>query len=1029
MLLSDTSIKRPVFTTMVMLGLAVFGIIGFRSLGVDLFPKIECPVVTIISVLPGADPHTVETTVSKPIEDALSTISSIKHLRSASADSVSQVIVEFELEKNPDVAFQEVQAKLSSVRSELPDDLEDPVIEKFDIDSSPIMAVVVAGDQPIRQLSVIADKIVKTRLQRVAGVGQVKLVGNRDRNIWIYLDPYRLEGLNLSVQDVVMALKSHHLELPGGRIETGPQELLVRTKAEFCEVAQFNDLVVAYRDDAPIHLSDVGEIVDGLEEERSLARLDDRKAVAMLVRRQSGENTVAVAEAVKKEITVLRTDLASYNVSLEVAQDLSVFIQSSIHDIQFHLVVGGLLAVIIVFFFLRNGRITLISALAIPLSVLSTFMIMNVLKFTMNTLTMLALSLAIGILIDDAIVVVENIYRHFKKIKDAKKAASIGTDEIGPAAVAITMSIVAVFLPVAFMKGMIGRFMYQFGMTMTVAVLVSLFVAFTLTPMLSSILLRLQEKPSRWSSWIGDQLAKLDQRYASLLEWALNHRALTLLVASLSLAAAFCLVPYIHSEFLPTEDQSDFNIKVKTPLGSSLATTDAVLAKIRGQIAGEPWLKYSLTTIGTDNLRKVNEGMIYVKMTPKAERKFSQQTAMDQVRNKLGISPEYMASIEQVPRVAFGGRRNCSLQVDIKGSDLEKLQTISEALVSRLKESSGYADMDLSYDAQKPELDIAIRRDRAAALGVTPAAIAQTIHAMVGGNDVAKYTVDGDRYDISVRLPKDFRATPENLFQMTARSVTGELISMENLIEVTSASGPVQIDRDNKERLISIYVNLVHGQKTLGQGVSEITAILNQMQLPPGYSFQFTGMADVMKESFANLLFALGLAILVVYMVLASQFESFIQPLVIMLSLPFSVVGALGALLMVQATLNINTIIGIILLMGLVTKNAILLVDYTNTLRVRDGLGVADALKKAGQTRLHPILMTTLAMIFGMLPVALSHAEGSESRAPMAIATIGGLATSTFLTLLVVPAVYALVERFRSERTGAAESVTVSEQK
>ena len=997
---------------MVMLGLAVFGFISLRSLGIDLFPRIEFPVVTVISVLPGADPHTVETTVSKPIEDALSTISSLKHLRSASADSVSQIVVECELEKDPDVAFQEIQAKLSSIRSELPSDLEDPVVEKLDIDAAPIMAIVIAGDVPIQKLSSIADRTVKTRLQRVAGVGQVTLVGNRERNIWIYLDPCRLEGLNLSVQEVAAALQNHHVDLPGGRIETGPQEFLVRTKAEFNEVSSFNDLVVAYRNDAPIHLSDVGEVVDGLEEERSLARLDDRRAVALLVRRQSGENTVAVAEAVKRELLALKDELAPQNISLEVAQDLSVFIQNSIRDIQHHLVIGGLLAVLVVFCFLRDERITLISALAIPLSVLSTFVVMNMANLTMNTLTMLALSLAIGLLIDDSIVVVENIFRHFRRCADAKRAAAEGTDEIGLAAVAITLSIVAVFLPVVFMKGMIGRFMYQFGITMTVAVLMSLFVAFTLTPMLSSLLLRSRE--TERFSWIGKRLSDLDRWYGALLETALRYKGRTLLIAAASFVAALCLLPHIRSEFIPSEDQSDFNIKVKTPLGSSLASTDAALARIREQIAHEPWLKYAFTTIGNDNLRKVNEGTIYVKMVPKGNRTISQQKAMDWVRMRLGSSDEYMASIEQVPRVAFGARRNCSLQVDIKGEDLEQLQAISNDLIARLRERPGYADMDLSYDAKKPELDITIRRDRAAALCVTPAAIAQTIHTLVGGRDVAKYTIDGDRYDISVRLPESFRNSPENLFQMTVRNMNGELISLGNLIDVASAVGPVQINRDNRERLISVYVNLVHGQKTLGQGVSEITSLLREMSLPPGYSFQFTGMADTMKESFQNLLFALGLAVLIVYMVLASQFESFVQPLIIMLSLPFSIVGALGALLLVQATLNIHTIIGLILLMGLVTKNAILLVDYTNTLRKRDGLDCADALKRAGQTRLHPILMTTLAMIFGMLPIALSHAEGSESRSPMAIATIGGLATSTLLTLVVVPVAYALVEKIRS---------------
>lgn len=1021
MLLSDFSIKRPVSTTMVMLGLAVFGCICFRSLGVDLFPRVEFPVITIISVLPGADPHTVETTVSKPIEDALSSISSIKHIRSTSADSVSQVVIQFELEKSTDVAFQEVQAKLGSARSLLPEDLEDPIVEKFDVDSSPIMAVVVSGKLPIHSLSTIADKTVKNRLQRVFGVGQVKLVGDRERTVWIYVDPYRLEGWNLSVQEVAAAIRAHHIEMPGGRIETGPREILVRTKAEVDEVMALNDVVIAYRNDAPIRLSDVGEVVDGLEEERSMARLDGRSAVALLVQRQSGQNTVAVAEAVKKEIQALRSELSTHNVSVEIAQDLSIYIERSIHEIQFHLVLGGLLAVIIVFLFLRNVSATIISALAIPLSVISTCIVMYLLGFTMNTMTMLALSLAIGILIDDAIVVVENIFRHFRGSKSPKEAARVGTDEIGLAALAITMSIVAVFVPVAFMKGMVGRFLYQFGLTMTAAVLVSLFVAFTLTPMLSSQFLRDRQVTGLWARWLEKGLNTLDCWYGVALRWVLGHRAVTLSVAAVSLVAALMLTGFIHSEFLPQEDQSDFNIKVKTPLGSSLSATDRIMSSICEKLRGESWLTYTFSTIGTDNLRKVNEGMIYVKMVDKNQRKTSQIAAMEQVRAMIGNNHDCVVSIEQVPRTSSGSRRACALQVDIKGADLSKLEAQAHELISRLKQRRGYVDMDLSYEAEKPEVDIAIRRDQAAALGVTPGLIAQTVQTMVGGRDVAKYTVGGDRYDIRVRLADAYRRGPEDLFNMNVRNGSGELIPLGNLIEVTSAVGPVQIDRDNRERIVSVYVNLVREEKTLGQAVTEIGAVFSEMNLPAGYSYEFTGMADVMKESFQNLCIALVLAIVLVYMVLASQFESFIQPLVIMLALPFSVVGALGGLLIAHATLNINTMIGMILLMGLVTKNAILLVDYANTLRSQDGYSMVEALVTAGQTRFHPILMTTLAMIFGMLPIALSHAAGSESSSPMAIATIGGLMTSTFLTLLVVPVVYSLVERMR----GRSLAVTV----
>lgn len=1013
MLLSDIAIRRPVFTTMIMCALTIFGMICLTNLGVDLFPRVEFPVITVISVLPGADPSTVETTVSKPIEDALSTISSIKHLHSTSADSVSQVVIEFELEKSADIAFQEVQAKLSTVRSELPHDLEDPIVEKFDIDASPIMAVVVAGQQSIQEISHIADKVVKSRLQRMKDVGQIKLVGSRDRNIWIYLDPYKLEGFHISPQEVVAAVQAHHLELPGGRIETEARELIVKTKAEFDGISQLHDLLIAYRNDYPIKISDVGRVVDGLEEERSLARLDDHKAVALLVRRQSGTNTVSVATRVKEEIEKLGGELKAQGISLQVAQDLSVYIERSMHDIEGHLVFGGALAVLIVFFFLRNWRITLISALAIPISVISTFILMQALGFTMNTMTMLALSLSIGILIDDAIVVVENIYRHFKNKRTAEEAARIGTQEIGLAAFAITMSIVAVFLPVVFMKGMIGRFMYQFGMTVTVSVLMSLVVAFTLTPMLASQLLKKESYHGRIAKAVERAFSILDRRYTSLLASALSHRLLTIAVACTALVGAIFFGKHLRSEFLPMEDQSEFNIKVKTPLGSSLKMTDQVIARVRGEIEKEPWVLYSFTTIGTDNLAKVNEGSIYVKMVEKGKRSISQMQAMAIARERVRSLP-CTTSIEQVPRTSSGGRRACAIQLDIKGNDLNTIHSIAQKLISRLRQCEGFADLDLSFENNKPEVDVTIKRDRAAVLDVTPAAIAQTIRMLVGGIDVAKYNVDGERYDMSVRLEETFRASPENLLAVSLKNNNGELISLGNLVSVTRGTGPVQIDRDNKERMISVYVNLVEGKKTLGQGVAQITALLDEMELPPGYSYHFSGVADIMKESFSNLLFALLLAVVVVYMVLSSQFESFLYPLIIMLSLPFSLVGAIGAIVVTHTTLNINTIIGIIMLMGLVTKNAILLVDYTNTLRHKEGMSTEEALLKAAATRLHPILMTTMAMIFGMVPIALSHGAGSESSAPMAIATIGGLSTSMLLTLLVVPVVYALIDELRA---------------
>jgi HAE1 family hydrophobic/amphiphilic exporter-1 len=1011
---------------MIMCALALFGVIAAHSLGVDLFPRIEFPVVTIVTALPGADPHIVETSVTTPIEEALSTISSIKHLRSTSAEGISQVVIEFELEKNVDIAFQEVQAKLGTVRSELPSDIEDPVVEKFDMDSSPIMAVLVSGPGVIQEISRVADKVVKNRLQCLPNVGQIKLVGSRERNIWINLDPRKMEGFSISPQEVINAVEAHHIELPGGRIETGPSEIVVKTKAECSDITAFNDLFIASRNDYPVHLSDIGEVVDGLEEERSLARLDGQKAVALLIRRQSGTNTVSCAHAVKEELAKISRELAPQKIQIQIAQDTSVYIEDSIHDIQYHLLFGGGLAVLIVFFFLRNWRTTVISALAIPLSVVTTFIVMRMLGFTMNCMTMLALSLAIGILIDDAIVVIENIYRHFHASGDRKEAASMGTAEIGLAAFAITMSIVAVFLPVAFMKGLIGRFMYQFGITVAAAVLVSLFVAFTLTPMLASRFLRQEESHGRLYHFLETIFGAIERIYASLLKRALANKALTILIACLSLAAALFGTKFLHAEFMSIEDQSEFNILVKTPLGSSLARTDAALSRIRAMIEKEPWVKYTFSTIGTGNLQKVNEGAIYVKMTEKNQRTISQVEAMEWTRSKVSGDQSYTASIDPVALVSGGSRKTAAIQVDIKGSDLDRAYGIAKELMKALKTQDGYVDIDSSCQMDKPEANVVIRRDRALALGVSPSQIAGAIRAMIGGVDIAKYNVDGDRYDVSLRMQKTFRTSPEDIFQLSVKNDTGELISLGNLVDVTEVKGPAEIDRDNRVRMVSVYVNLQEDKKKLGDAVEEISGILHKMELPPGYSFQFTGMAEVMRESFANLLFALILAVFMIYMVLASQFESFLEPAIIMLSLPFALVGALFAILFAGSTLNINTIIGIIMLMGLVTKNAILLVDYTNTLRARDHLGLQDAIVKGGTTRLRPILMTTMAMIFGMLPIALGHGEGSESRSPMAIATIGGLACSMFLTLIVVPVAYAIVEGIRGRSQKAITSLELA---
>lgn len=1007
-----------------MFALAIFGVIAYKELGVDLFPKIDFPVVTIISKIPGADPETMEKTVTEIIEEAVSTINSIKHLRSTSAEGISQVVVEFDLDKNVDIAYQEIQSKLGTVRKELPDDLKEIVVEKFDIDSAPIMAVLVSGDLPIQEISRIADKNVKDRLQQVQGVGQIKMIGKQDRNIWIYLDPYKMEGLHVNVQDVMDALKAQHLEFPGGRLSTSAKEIAVKTKAEMQEAENLGNIIIAYRNGYPLTISDIGHVVDGLEEQRTLARLDNRRSVALLIRRQSGTNTVNVAHDVKKKIEQIQKDVSSQGIKIEIAQDMAVFIEHSLEEIDFHLIFGGLLAVIIVFLFLRDFRITFISALAIPISVVATFILLRMVGFTLNNMTMLALSLSIGILIDDAIVVVENIYRHFKGGKSAKEAATFGAKEIGLAAFAITMSIIAVFLPVAFMKGMIGRFFYQFGMTVTFAVLISLFVAFTLTPMLASRLLKMHEHKGKFSLGIESFLNRIDTIYVKLLSLTLNYRKITVACAIALLIGTLFIGKYIRSEFLPLEDRSEFFIKVKTPLGSSLSVTDQAVQKIVKDISNEPWVKYAFSTIGSDSFNKVNEGSIYVKMTSKESRKLGQKEAMAFAREKLSHLENIKTSVEPVPSISGGGRKNTAVQLDVKGTELDRIENISNEIIQKLKNSPGYTDVDSSYEKGKPEIEVHIKRSEAAALGISPALIAQEVKALIGGLDVSKFRQDGERYNISIRLQEEFRHHGKDILNLTVRNNKGHVIKLNSLIDISEKESPVQIDRYNRNRIISVYTNLQEGKKVLGEAIQEITAIVDNLNIPSGYSANFSGSAESMKESFQNLLFALMLAVIVVYMVLASQFESFLQPLIIMLSLPFSIIGALGILVLTQMTQSIFTIIGIIMLMGLVTKNAILLIDYVNTLRNRDGLEKNEAILLAGPTRLRPILMTTLAMIFGMAPIALSNGAGSEARAPMAMAIIGGLTTSMLLTLIIVPVVYSLTDEIPETTTRLLQKMT-----
>jgi hydrophobic/amphiphilic exporter-1 (mainly G- bacteria), HAE1 family len=1013
MFISTVAIKRPVFTAMIICAMLVFGVVSLKGLGIDLFPKIDFPVVTVLTTLRGADPETVESRVTDVIEESVNTLAGIKKLRSTSAEGVSQIVVEFQLEKNVDVAFQEVQARVNTVRALLPTDVDDPVIEKFDVDAAPIMTLVVSGDLGARELYDLADKRIKEQLQRVNDVGSVKIVGGQERKLWLWLDPIRLRQHNLTVQDVRSALLRQHIEIPGGRIETDKLELVTRTKAEFASATDLDELVLVEQEGMTVRLKDVGRAEDGLEEFRSYAQRDDKPGIALQIRRQSGTNTVQVAHDVKAEIERMRPPLASEGVRLDIAVDMSLFIQRSVDEVEHHLMVGGALAVFTVMIFLLNFRSTFISAMVLPTSIMATFMMMAYMGFTLNFMTLMALTLAIGLLIDDAIVVQENIMRHVQSGKPAAWAAEFATKEIGLAVLATTLSVVAVFLPTAYTKGIVGRFFFPFGMTISFAVLISMMVSFTLDPMLSSRLLRKQVHVNPVFRTLERMFQATERMYERVLGWCLGHRWLVVGMAVAFFVASISLGQFIRTEFVPQEDQGEFEILARAPLGSPLVRTRAIFEQMRDRLKDVPEIVYTFYSIGGDQMGKVNEGNMYVRLRPKAERLKAgmrlQQQMMAYARERLNDLPEAIISVQQVNAIGGGTFKATQIQYEIAGPNLDVLAQTSEQLLDRMKQAGGYKDLDSSHQAGRPETSILIQRDRAADLGVSPMDVADTVREAIGGMDVAKFRTGKDRYDIAVRFLESARNDPQRILELTVPSIKGQPVEMRSIAQVMPSFVPVEINRANRQRQITVLANL-EASKALGTGVQEIDGFIREIGIPGGYSTAWAGDAEHMQESFGNLMFTMMLSVIVTYMILAAQFESLVHPFTIMLSLPLAFVGAIGAILLLGQTMSIFVMMAFIFLLGLVTKNAILLIDYTNTLRERDGLPRDEALQRAGPVRLRPILMTTVAMIFGMLPSAVGVGEGSESRQPMAVAIVGGLVSSTMLTLLIVPVVYSLLD-------------------
>jgi HAE1 family hydrophobic/amphiphilic exporter-1 len=1005
--LSDVSIKRPIFTSMIMLAVLVFGAVMYKRLSVDLFPKVDFPIVTVTVVYPGADPETMETKVADPIEEAVNSLSGIDQLRSTSLEGVAQVFVQFDLDVDLDTAAQDVRDRIASIQRDLPQAAEQPVVEKLDIGASPVLQIAVSGTADATTLAAYAEDVLKPGLERIDGVGKLELVGSREREAHVWVDPERLRTYALTVMDVVNALGVESIDLPGGRVTRGSEELVVRTNAQASSAEELANVVISAKDGAIIRVRDVAEVEDGLEEQRSVASVDGKSAIAVVLRKQSDANTIEVADGVKKALPALEK-LAPHGTKVEVLVDNSTNIRGSVETVQLDLMLGALLAVAIIFLFLRDWRATFISALALPTSVIGTFAFVKAMGFTLNMMTTLALSLSIGILIDDAIVVIENIVRHRTELKEGpREAASKATAEIGLAVLATTLSIVAVFVPVAFMEGMIGQFFYEFGLTVAFAVMLSLFVSFTLTPMLSARMLTGHHAaPTGISGVIERGLTGLDDGYRTVIRWALRHRIITVLIAVASLVGAFAVVPLLGFEFIPPEDRGQFQINVELPTGSSLAQSAEVTFDLAKRARAVPGVTSTFSTVGGGVQEKVNAASIIVSMEHRSKRAFKQEDMMAFLRRSLSGKPGVLLSIEQLAAVSGGGLRNAPIQFNLRGENLSELETAAKTIAARIAKLPGFADIDVSYRSGKPQLDVDIDRARSADLGVQAMQVASTVRTLVAGAVATEFEAHGDRYDVRVQLPDSLRTSAEVIARAQVRTGIGELVDVGALGEIRESTGPSQIERQARQRQVTVYASLEG--KALGDALNEVKAIAKEV-VPAHITTAVAGMGENLEESNASMAFSMILAIVCIYMILASQFESLIHPFTIMVSLPFALIGAFGGLLIAHMHMSIFAMIGLIMLMGLVTKNAILLVDFAVQLRGR-GQSVTEALENAGATRLRPILMTTAAMVFGMVPVAIGHGDGGEVRAPMGVAIIGGLITSTFLTLIVVPVIYTFME-------------------
>jgi HAE1 family hydrophobic/amphiphilic exporter-1 len=1036
--LASICVRRPVFATVFTLVFLVFGVVGYLSLGLDRYPKVDFPVVTVTTRLPGSASEEVETEITDKIEEAVNTTSGIDELRSVSSEGISQVYITFVLEKDADIAAQEVRDKVNRILPDLPKGIEQPFVEKFDPDSTPVMTIAASAPASVRDLTEYCDKVLRRQLESLPGVGQVTIVGGQKRQINVHLDGLKLRSHRLTVADVARALQSQNLQVPGGTVKAGQREYTLRTMGRVQRVAELERIAVAQVGQHTVTIGDLGYVEDGAEEIKSLARFNDAPAVLLNVRKQSGTNTVEVAGLLRQRLAELEK-LTPAGYHIQIVRDQAPFIQAAVDTVKEHLILGSGLAAVVIFFFLANFRTTLISALAIPTSIISAFAVVYFMGFTLNSITLLALALSVGIVIDDAIVVLENIYRYIEE-KDCTpyEAALAATKEIGLAVLSITLSLIAVFLPIAFMGGIVGRFLKSFGVTMSAAILVSMLISFSLTPMLAARWLKPKRRApadrTRHAPRDADPHAEreeyagegetnrgagsksgvyhvIESGYLTLLRFSLRRRWIVVLCVAGMMAMLPVLFSTVRKNFLPDDDQSEFEISVRAPEGTSLEATFVILDRISREVRRLSGVDYTLTSVADSDLRIANLGTIYVRMVPVRRRRFDQFEMMNYVRQH--ILPPYRKQdlrISVSPAAVFsgGGMSQADVQFMIGGPDVQKLDQYAQKVMSDLRAVPGAVDVDSSLVVGKPQYGVEVDRAKAADLGVSIADVANTLRLLVAGDKVSDYNEKGEQYELHVRATAQFRNRLEELATVSVPSSTQGIAALDDVVRFDEGTGPAEINRLNRKRQVTISCNMTPG--TSQQSILDaVDASTRRIQMGPDYTTGLLGKSKEMARTFRSFIIVFISAIVLAYLVIAAQFESWLHPITILLSLPLTLPFALISLILLGQSLNIFSLLGVLVLFAVVKKNSILQIDHTNQLRAA-GMPREEAILAANRDRLRPILMTTVAFVAGMIPLWVSNSEGASTNKAISGVVIGGQTLSLLLTLIATPVAYSLFD-------------------